>query len=313
MSLPRTRRFVAFSTAAVTLLGLQGLTSLAPAAGSTSAGTYSAQRVSTMRFGYSTPATGGMSTAEAVQHQINTYGPGVVRRYYNRFPAGWGTINKQTRGLPLVVSFKMKPQAVNRGTYDKALTAWFKAAPRDRKTWWSYMPEPEDDIKHGQYSAAQFRSAYARVAKISRRASNPRLVSTLMLMAYTAGSCGRGSKRNVYDYWPGSSNVDMIGYDCSNRGVKVGKYPAASTMLAGARATARRLGKPWGLAEIESQRLKGDDGSRRAAWLRDVVRYLTANGGTFACYFDENRAVDFRLTDPKSRAAWRSIVTNQHA
>jgi hypothetical protein len=312
MSLLCTRRFVAFSAAAVTLLSVQGISSLAPAAGSTNGGTYSAQRVSTMKFGYTTPATGGMSTGEAVQHQVNTYGPGVVRRYYNRFPAGWATINKQTKGLPLMVSFKMKPQAVNQGTYDSALTSWFKAAPRDRKTWWSYMPEPEDDIKNGQYSAAQFRSAYARVAMISRRASNPRLISTLSLMAYTAGSCGRGSKRNINDYWPGSSNVDQIAFDCSNRGVMVGKYPAASTMLAGARAAAQRFGKPWGLGEIESQRLKGDDGSRRAAWLEDVARYLVNNGGTFACYFDEKRAVDFRLTDPKSRAAWRSIVTNQH-
>jgi hypothetical protein len=264
-----------------------------------------------MKFGYSTPTTDGMSTGQAVSHQVAVYGGGVVRRYYSRFPASWSTINSQSQGLPLMISFKMGPRAVNAGNYDGALTAWFKAAPK-RKTWWSYMPEPENDIEQGQYSAAQFRSAFARIALLSRRANNPQLISTLTLMAYTAGSCGRGSTRNIQTYWPGSSNVDQIAFDCSNRGWAVGEYTAPSRMLAGARAAAQRLGKPWGLGEIESRRLSGDDGSRRAAWLLAVARYVAGNGGRFACYFDERRAVDFRLTDAKSRSAWRSVVTSQN-
>ena len=166
-----------------------------PSSASTAPQAWSAQQASSMKFGYSTPATGGMSTGDAVTHQVNVYGAGVVRRYYSRFPASWSTINSQGKGLPMNISFKMTPASVNSGRYDAALTAWFKAAPTDRRTWWSYMPEPEDDIAQGQYSASAFRTAFARIAGISRRAANPRLISTLTLMAYTAGSCGKGSTR----------------------------------------------------------------------------------------------------------------------
>lgn len=308
MPLPRMRRCLALTTAAVALVGLQTATTAAPAFAAT---TYPASQANAMKFGYSTPAAGGLTTGQAVDRQISTYGAGIIRRYYSRFPAGWGTINSQSHGLPMSVSFKLSPQSINSGQYDSAFTSWFRGAPTDRKTWWSYMPEPEDDIARGEYTAAQFRDAYARVAGLSRRANNSRLTSTLTLMAYTAGSCGRGSTRNILDYWPGGTNVDEIAFDCSNRGVNVGEYTDPAQMLAGARDAARRLGKPWGLGEIESQLLRGDDGRRRAAWLLAVGRYLVSNGGTFACYFDENRAVDFRLRDAPSRDAWRSIVSDQ--
>ena len=282
-------------TTVLTLTALPGSASAAP-----------------MRFGYSTPTDNGrLTTAQAVDRQIANYGNGVIRRFYSGSPAPWTTINSQSRGLPVFVSFKMTPQSVIAGQHDNTLLTWFRAAPTGRTTWWSYMPEPEDDIEQGQYTAAQFRAAYARIAGLEHRVSNTWLVSTLTLMAYTAGSCGKGSTRDIMDYWPGSANVDQIAFDCSNRGVTVGEYTEPSTMLAGARAAAARLGKPWGLGEIESQLLRGDDGTRRAAWLMGVARYVANNNGRFACYFDEHRAVDFRLTDPKSKAAWRSIVVDQ--
>ncbi len=317
----RTLRFVALTAAALSLSALpfpaQARTAVEPVAAPAadpvpSAADPTPEQVAAMRFGYSTPTDNGrLTTAQAVDRQIANYGHGVVRRFYSRPPAPWSTINSQSRGLPHFISFKMTPQSVNAGQYDSMLLSWFRAAPTARKTWWSYMPEPEDDIEDGQYTAAAFRSAYARIAGLEHRANNSQLISTLTLMAYTAGSCGRGSTRNIMNYWPGSSNVDQIAFDCSNRGVNVGEYTPPSQMLAGARAAAQRLGKPWGLGEIESQLLRGDDGTRRAAWLMAVGRYVAANGGTFACYFDEKRDVDFRLTDAKSKQAWRSIVIDQ--
>ena len=301
-------RHIALTTAIAALFSLQGLAGATPARAQY---TYTPAQVAGMKFGYSTPTDGSLSTGQAVDRQISIYGAGVVRRYYSGFPAGWSTIDSQGHGLPTFVSFKVSPQSVNSGQYDAAFTAWFKAAPRDRRSWWSFMPEPEDDIARGTYTAAQFRSAYSRLAGLSRMGGNPQLTSTLTLMAYTAGSCGRGSTRNILDYWPGGGNVDEIAFDCSNRGVGVGQYTDPAQMLTGARDAAKQLGKPWGLGEIESQLLPGDDGRQRAAWLIGVARFVVANGGMFACYFDEKRAVDFRLIDSASKAAWRSVVIDQ--
>jgi len=310
MSIPRMHRLLAASTAIAALVGFQALTVASPSTAAGANVTYTSSQADSMKYGYSTPAAGGISTAAAVTRQVNTYGGGVIRRYYNRFPASWSTINSQSHGLPLIISFKMAPKDVNAGTYDSRLTAWFKAAPA-RKTWWSYMPEPEDDIQRGQYSAAAFRTAYARIAGLARKANNSQLISTLTLMAYTAGSCGNGSTRNIMDYWPGSSNVDQIAFDCTNLGIKAGRYTPPSDMLGDARDAAAKLGKPWGLGEIESQKLSGDDGSGRAAWLVATAKFVAANGGRFACYFDESLGVDYRLTDTKSRAGWRSVVVDQ--
>lgn len=291
---------------AVTAFSLGGLlASAAPAEAVTPVG---AAAANAMRFGFTVPTEGHESAQQAIDRQVNTYGNGILRLYYPGTPAPWSRINTLSGGLPVSASFKMSPQAVNTGRYDAQMLAWFQSAPKDRNTWWSFHPEPEDDIQWGNYTAADFRSAYARLAGLEHRADNPRLMSTWMIMCYTLRP---GSNRDWRNYWPGDSNVDAIGFDCAQKGIKNGTYSSPSLFLDEARDMARSVHKPWGLGEFASQLVPGDNGTRRAAWLTSVAKYLASNGASFAMYYDADRNVNFKLSDKPSRDAWRAVVVDQ--
>lgn len=262
------------------------------------------------RFGFSVPTKKGESQSAAIDRAIRTYGSGPLRLFYPNMPAKWSRINRMSHGLPLVVSFKALPSAILSGKYDARLKSWFKEAPESRTTWWSYEPEPENDIQRGRYTAAQFRRAYGHIAALARKAKNDRLKSTLILMAWTPN---KGSKRDYRDYWPGSKNVDVIAFDFyNNYGLRTGKYVKPSRNLDVCMNLAKSLNKDWGLGEFGSKKLRGDkSGAGRAKWLRDMSDYLDSHRAQFGIYWDQVGKVDYRLTDTASRNAWKAVVSNQ--
>lgn len=277
----------------------------------TSASTFQFSSLPSKRFGYTVEKDRDKSRVVAINRAIRTYGAGPVRLYYPQMPAGWAKIDSMSHGLPLVVSFKALPSKILSGKFDARLRAWFREAPKSQTTWWSYEPEPEDDIMRGRYSAAQFRKAYAHVASLARKARNANLKSTLTLMAWTPNP---KSHRNYRDYWPGSKNVDVIAFDFyNNYGLRTGEYIPPARNLKVCIRLAKLLNKDWGLGEFGSAKLPGDrSGVGRARWLRDMANYLDAQHAQFSIYFDWiGRKADYRLLDSRSRNAWRQVVTNQ--
>jgi len=95
----------------------------------------------------------------------------LIRVYYTGLPAARpGKLD--TGGRPVNVSFKAKPSEVLAGTDDATLREWFQNAPRDRDTYWTYYHEPEDNIRNGEFTAAQFTQAFQRVSKLADEADN---------------------------------------------------------------------------------------------------------------------------------------------
>jgi Glycosyl hydrolase family 26 len=228
---------------------------------------------------------------------------GVVRYFDPNTPNSWASITHDVGQRPVVASFKMPPTDVLNGQYDATLRAWFNGAPTDRRTFWSYLAEPEDDIANGAYTAKQFRNAWVHIEKLAAATHNAQIRSTLTLMCYTLS---RYSHRNWQDYYPGAAYVDVLGWDCYNWGAKKGNYAAPADIFAAAIQVSDEAGKPFGIAETGSV-LIGSDGSRRAAWLRDMGSYLKAEGAVFVCYFNVDIGVDYRLRDLPSQAAWRHV------
>ena len=80
-------------------------------------------------------------------------------------------------------------------------------------------------------------------------------------------------------------------------------------MYARAVAKSRELGLPWGIAETGSRLVPGDEsGEKRAAWLRNIGKWLSDRDATFVTYFDSVVGGDFRLLDQPSKLAWRDVV-----
>lgn len=283
-----------------------GLVLLAlPATGNGSA----AQHNRPVRFGTTVFRQGGETYADAFSRERGNYGQlGAVRVFFRGLPSSWSTIRHGVGDTRAIVSFKARPAAVVAGKYDARLRQWFAHAPRDRVTRWSYWHEPEDDIAAGHFSAQGYRKAWQHLRALANKAHNPKLRSTLVLMCWTTEP---NSGRNWRDYYAGDRTIDQMAFDCYNSGYSTGRYRAPRALLSSPLGVAHQVDKPWGITELGSQLAVGDDGSGRAAWLRQVGRYLTRHGARFCTYFDSDVGVDFRLHDAASRRAWSSVVHTQ--
>jgi hypothetical protein len=245
----------------------------------------------------------GESYQQAFQRTDQTFGGlAMARVFYSGLPQAWpGKLD--TGGRPISVSFKAGPQDVLAGVHDKALIRWFKTAPQDRDTWWTYFHEPEDDVMSGAYTAAEFRAAFRRVAELAAQAGNPRLHATLILMQYTLKPA---AQRDWRQFYPGRDVVDVLGWDAYNGLRDVNLYESPESMFSTIVEISAAEGLPFAVAEMGSPVVAGDSGTGRAAWPRDVTRYLTEHSAVFASYFNQARPNEpvWRLDDAPSQQAW---------
>ncbi|MEO3799448.1 DNRLRE domain-containing protein [Nonomuraea sp. B1E8] len=264
---------------------------------------------------YTVPAQATLCGASFIQEGSETYqqalaredslfgGLKAVRVFYGGLPQSWpGKLDAGKR--PMVISFKADPRDVIAGTHDAAMRAWFRGAPTDQDIYWTFYHEPEDNIAGGEFTAADFRAAWQRLTALSREMSNPRLHATLILMGWTVDPA---SGRDWRTYYPGRAALDVLAWDIYNYDSKAakGQYLDAGTLLDASLAVNRSQNLPYGVAEMGSHIASGDDGTGRAAWVRQMTAYLGARGALWALYFDIDWSTgDYRLRDAGSRAAW---------
>jgi len=242
----------------------------------------------------------------AMARQDASYGQLPISRiFYAKGPQPWpGNAGLSER--PVVVSFYYRPAEVLLGTHDAALRSWFQTAPTTYDVYWAYVHEPEDNIERGEFTAAQYRAALTRVARLAAEADNPHLRATLIMMCWTLGPV---SGRDWHDYYPGPDVVQYAAFDCYNYFGRSGKYVTPEQLFARVLEFGAATGIPWGIAEVGSIKVGSDtSGERRAAWLRSVGRFL-AGKALFVNYFDVKLSVDYRLLDTPSRTAWKEVVT----
>ncbi len=258
------------------------------------------------RFGSTVFPNPGESYRSAFLRAQERYGEyGVVRYFKPGLPNSWSTIQRDIDTTPAVISFKMDPRAVVAGQYDAYMRSWFAQAPRDRPTYWSFIHEPEDNIEAGQFTAAQYQAAWQHLSRLADSADNYYLRATLVLMGWTSYP---QSGRSWRTYYPGDQYIDLLGWDSYNMARLGGNYGSPENMLGSVVRASQQAGKRWGLAELGSGLVPGDNGTRRAAWLRQVSDYADRHGARFVAYYDLVMGVDFRLRDEPSRLAWRQAV-----
>lgn len=244
----------------------------------------------------------GESWAAGITRHDTTIGPlDIVRVFYPGAPEAWAGSKAAQCNRPVVVSFKYLPADINAGKYDTFLTAWFASLPKNTiKIWWSYYHEPEDNIEAGAFTAAEFRSAWRRVAGLARAANNPNLFNTLILMGYTVNPA---SGRTFSNYYPGNDVVDVLGWDAYSA---IGKYDTPATVYDRLIAQSQAQGKPWAICETGAMKLSSDaTGSGHAAWVNSVRSYLPPKNPLFVCYWNQIiDAKDYRLSTSPAQKAW---------
>lgn len=246
----------------------------------------------------------GETFQQALKRQEGYYGRlGAVRLFYGGLPPRWP--GRITDGRTQIISFKLNPREVLDGRHDDYLRQWFVSAPANQDIYWVYYHEPEDNIAKGEFSADDYRAAWRHLRELSDAADNPRLKATLVLMGWDLDP---RAKRNWRDYYPGNDVVQVMGWDIYNDPPGKNAYQPPATMFGQAISISRAEGLPFGIAETGSFLMPGDNGERRAAWLRDVTTYLAREGALWVAYFDHDWPTgDYRLLDDPSRRAWRDF------
>lgn len=229
----------------------------------------------------------------------------IVRVYYPRLPVA----NAWTTGAPglsrsaVIVSFNAAPTAVLSGSDNAAISHFFETAPTGHPIYYSYLPEPENEIDAGHFTLAGFKSAWIHVVSLADEAHNPDLRSTLVL---TNWDLSRQSGRNWKSYLPGKNIISTLGWDAYPAGTVHKKNPQLtppSAFMGPEVAASKSVGLPFGFAEFGLGRSNG-----RPDWLKEVADYLSKNDALFGSYFQSPAWPTIKLTDVASIQAWRNIV-----
>ncbi|MGH3497056.1 MAG: hypothetical protein ACRDP1_06300 [Nocardioidaceae bacterium] len=256
-------------------------------------------------LGASVQAGHGQTKADAVARESHKFGHlSIVRLYYQGPPGSWQQIHSQVGHRPVVVSFKLDPQQVVSGKFDSYMRHWFKSAPLHHRTFWSYYHEPENNIAGHQFTATQYRAAWAHLKRLANTAHNWHLRSTLILMCW---SLNPHSGRNWHDYLA-TGSINVLGWDCYNKAAHHGGYGSPQQMLGQAVRASAGVGIPWGIGELGSKLVGHNADAGRAKWLKAVGSYVIANHARFVTYFDSTVGGDFRLMDRPSQLAWGSAI-----
>ncbi|CAN5541195.1 hypothetical protein BH23ACT6_BH23ACT6_15530 [soil metagenome] len=251
-----------------------------------------------------------ISAADSLAQVDDAFGQvPVVRTFDPGMPLAWNRPrNKILEGRDIVTSFRPPPRDVLSGVHDDFFRRWFAEAPRDVHVYWSYIHEPEPLIAEGAFTRADYFAAWEHLAALADEGCNPRLHPTLILTGFTASNPDRDYRR----FDPGPEIVDVIAWDPYNGVYQPERdyYESPESLLGPIVELMANDGRRWGIAEIGSRVVPGDDGSRRAAWLTEVAEYARANDVLFVTYFQSRRGANWRLDDEPSRRVWSALVAD---
>jgi hypothetical protein len=229
----------------------------------------------------------------------------VIRVYYAGVPSAseWSTGVLAMSNSAVVLSFNPSPAQVLSGADNGALAAFFNASRRGHAIYYSFYPEPEAHIRQGEFSFAQYKAAWARVASIADAAHNPDLHATLILQ----GQSGRpGDEYDFRNYLPAGGVISVLGWDAYPVGTVEEQQPQQTSpaqFMGADIAASRSVGLPFGFAEFALGTAAG-----QPQWLGAVASYLQNQGALFGTLFDATGFPWMMLRDSASIQAWRAEV-----
>ena len=234
----------------------------------------------------------------------------VIRVYYPSLPGAnaWTTGSPGLNKSAVIVSFNSPPTAVLAGSDNAAISHFFETAPAGHPIYYSYLPEPENEIDAGHFTLAGFKSAWIHVVSLADEAHNPDLHSTLIL---TNWDLSPQSGRNWKSYLPGKKIISTLGWDAYPAGTVHNNKPKLtlpSIFMGPEVAASKSVRLPFGFAEFGLGRENG-----RPEWLKEVADYLSKEGALFGSYFQSSGWPTIKLTDAASIQAWRSIVAKSRS
>jgi hypothetical protein len=223
--------------------------------------------------------------------------PKVYRIYFDGLPPASFKGSKADFGVTVVLSFKAPPAQVAAGAYDAQLKSFFASIPTNRMVWWSFYHEPEDNIENGEFTAAQYRAAWAHLVTLAPKRST--LKATLILMRWDLTS----KVRHVADYV--APGLDVLAWDAYVRNWS----PTISDAYDPAAKVSASYGLGFGIAETSVDSAVANPPARTTV-VQDVVNRARADKAQFVTWFETTKTEgDYRLLPYLSAVAlWKQLT-----
>ncbi|HEU4544427.1 MAG TPA: N-acetylmuramoyl-L-alanine amidase [Jiangellaceae bacterium] len=248
------------------------------------------------------------------------YGPLRIRRSYNQpaadLPATWaGTAAAMDVGIRASVwSFKPNVASFATGAYDTRARAFLDSIPVDG---YRKIPilhhEPEDQIKKGLFTPAQFKAASARWDALVKATGR---LDLLAMVCFAGTQCFDGQTLRSHG-WDANDLTpeDMaVCFDAYNAWPEAGRqWREASERLGLQAAWASASGRRWGISETGCYE-HPDGPAIKVQWTRDMVSWADSEGAEFVTYWDNHFESDpdpnkRRLhSSPEHIEAWRELT-----
>jgi len=251
----------------------------------------------------------------------------IYRQYDSGFHlTTWQKSYMSTRAGSAVsdLSLSIPPAQLAGGSLDARLWTFLRTTPKTLII--TNQHEPEDNIEAGQFTAAAYRAAIARLAKIvhgvNAEDGGARKVSTILMVDTLHGF----KHRNPLNYWPGNDAsgrpyVDVLSFDTyawphatGTSGVPVGytdgvRWLSSAELLDPVISYAAKMGRRWMISEfafLEDIHNKAHRGNA----IIDFVNYARLHNALAVEYWDSvGRRADWRLKyGAISVASWKAVV-----
>jgi hypothetical protein len=282
--------------------------------------------VTTAAAAHTKPLLGGFSR-DSSWYDATIGRATIYRQYDSGFHlTTWQRSYMSTRAGSAVsdLSLSIPPAQLANGSYDARLWTFIRTTPKNLII--TNQHEPEDNIEAGKFTAAQYRAAIARLAKIvhgmNAADGGSRKVSTILMVDTLNGFKGR----NPLNYWPGYDSsgkpyVDVLSFDTyawphgtGTRGVPVGytdgvRWLTSAQLLDPVIAYAQKMGRRWMISEfgfLEDIHNKAHKGNA----IIDFVNYARLHNALAVEYWDSvGRRADWRLKyGAVAVQSWKAVV-----
>jgi hypothetical protein len=241
----------------------------------------------------------------AYSARLATFGRiGTARVFHSgMLPVRWTWVNDGlSDSRRSQVSFKVPPAALASGTYDATITSWLDSIPHGWTVWLTFWHEPNNELRDGAFTPADFLAAWHRLSRLVRTTSASRPDRVVLLVPtfsrYLLDTSGWS------DGWvPAPSDVDFISWDVYGNptgGAGLGSsYPPVPPLVDTCLRVTQRLGyQHWGISEFNTPRRTWDtDESQRVKWLETFRSYCC----------DSSRSTASELRSPEIFQLWEGV------
>lgn len=247
----------------------------------------------------------GINATSAAQHATQTQVWGLPRtpwawRYYLQKDEALHLPTEYAVGPAeqLVISWPM-PSSLN--PTQAQLAAFFGQFPTDRDWFFIFAHEHDAKIRHGLYTAAQYRASFHTVRLAQQQVGNPHIK---LVSCFTGYEWDPHSGSNVENDLPADPDYDYITSDTYFNGGagQIGSdISTASAQFDKQIATAKAHGKSWGITETGVG--QGLSGQARLDALTLLFKTIKQKQAILDLYFDMGQSTDSWWLDPAGVAA----------